>query len=77
MQMDVGKVLLCKSWTAEEDATLLAHLRANEWSHRDFSGKHIFIVMQGGGGGTTLAVWRQQAGCATACRDACAESDTY
>jgi hypothetical protein len=37
-------------WTAEEDATLLAHLRANEWSCSGFSGKHIFIVTQGRGG---------------------------
>jgi hypothetical protein len=66
MQMDMDKGRT--NWTAEEDAVLLAHLRANECSYRDFSGKHIFTVTQGRGGGcTTLAVWRRQAGCATGC----------
>jgi hypothetical protein len=49
MQMDMDKGRT--NWTAEEDAVLLAHLRTNECSYRDFSGKHIFTVTQGRGGG--------------------------
>jgi hypothetical protein len=71
MQMDDDKGhVTCNSWTAEEDAILLAHLRANRWSCCGFSGKHMFTVTQGGGEGggrAPLAVWRRQAGCATGC----------
>jgi hypothetical protein len=75
MQMDVGKVLLTKSWTAEEEANLLAHLRANEWSYRDFPGKHIFTFTQGGGGGVQHSQYG--GGKQDVRQDACPESDTY
>jgi hypothetical protein len=59
------------SWTAEEDATLLAYLEANRWPCSNFSGKHMSTVTQGvregGGARTPLVVWRRQGGCVTGC----------
>jgi hypothetical protein len=74
MQMDMDKGRT--NWTAEEDAVLLAHLRANECSYRDFSGKHIFTVTQGRGGGGVQHL-QCGGGKQDVRQDACAESDTY
>jgi hypothetical protein len=71
MQVDDSKGRTCNTWTAEEDAIILAHLRANSWSFSGFSGKHMFTVTQGAGGTQSGGGKRDVR------QDACAESDTY
>jgi hypothetical protein len=63
------------AWTAEEDASILAHLRANNWSCRGFSGTHMFTIMQGKGGGGVHHS-KSGGGKRDVRQDTCAESDT-
>jgi hypothetical protein len=78
MEDDKGRRVTCDSWTAEEEAILLAHPMTNKWSCGGFSGKHMFTVTQGGGeGGGGVHHSQYGGGKQDVRQDACAESDTY
>jgi hypothetical protein len=58
------------AWTAEEDASILEYMRANNWSCKGFSGTHM-LARQGGGVKGRIPLGKRNVR-----QDMCAESDT-